>query len=99
MPQLILQPLVENALKYAVHPSRGSAFVTGSATREADQLRLTVQDTRTDAPPISAGTGRDLSIVRRRLETLFGADTAMEASPGAGGFRVDLPMPLTEAAA
>jgi two-component system LytT family sensor kinase len=99
VPQLILQPLVENALKYAVHPSRGSAFVTVSATREAGQLRLTVQDTGTDAPPVSAGTGRGLSIVRRRLETLFGADTAMEAGPGAGGFRVDLLMPLTTAAA
>jgi len=98
VPQLILQPLVENALKYAVHPSRGAAFVTVTARREVDQLRLTVQDTGGAGLSVSAGTGRGLSIVRRRLETLFGADTAMAAGPGGGGFRVDLLMPLTIAA-
>lgn len=97
VPRLILQPLVENALKYAVHPSRGAASVTVRAARESGRLRLTVEDTGTGAGAVPAGTGRGLSIVSRRLETLFGTDASVKAGRDETGFRVDMLMPLSGA--
>jgi signal transduction histidine kinase len=98
-PRLILQPLIENALKYAVHPSQGTAVVRVSAGREGGRLRLTVEDTGPGGPVAAAsGTGRGLSIVARRLRTLFGEDAEMRAGPAGDGFRVDLLMPRLEAA-
>ncbi len=101
VPRLILQPLVENALKYAVHPSRGAASVTVRAARDSGRLRLTVADTGTGAGAAGAvppGTGRGLSIVSRRLETLFGADASVTAGHDQGGFRVEMLLPLSGAA-
>ncbi|RZI99440.1 MAG: hypothetical protein EON90_11535 [Brevundimonas sp.] len=96
VPRLILQPLVENALKYAVHPSRGAATVWIRARRDGDRLRLAVEDTGSGAePPPGAGTGRGLSMVARRLETLFGAAGTMAAGPSEAGFCVELTLPLT----
>lgn len=97
VPRLILQPLVENALKYAVHPSRGTASVTVRAARAAGGLRLTVEDTGAGAVAVPSGTGRGLSIVRRRLDALFGASASLQAGQAESGFRVEILLPLTDA--
>lgn len=93
-PRLILQPLVENAMKYAVHPSSGAAVITISAAEEGDRLRLTVQDTGGgDRPAVDGGTGRGLALVARRLRAMFGDAAEMRAGPAGDGFRVDLVLP------
>jgi len=60
-----------------------------------------VADTGTGAGAAGAvppGTGRGLSIVSRRLETLFGADASVTAGHDQGGFRVEMLLPLSGAA-
>lgn len=95
VPRMILQPLVENALKYAVGPSNGQAGVVVRGSAKGARLTLTVEDSGCASSRPSGGTGRGLSIVTRRLETLYGAEASMRAGPHADGFCVVLTLPLT----
>jgi two-component system, LytTR family, sensor kinase len=50
LPSLLLQPLVENAIKYAVSSQESGAEISVSAQRKADRLRITVADTGPGVP-------------------------------------------------
>lgn len=95
MPPFLLQPLVENAVKYAVAPSRTPVCVAISA-RECDGLlELEVSDTGTEGAGTSSGTGVGLANVRERLRLSYGANGIMQvARREQGGYRVTLTMPL-----
>jgi len=96
VPGLILQPLVENAVKYGVSRARRPVQVAIVATERDRKLLLTVQD---DGEPITAdpgeGTGVGLANVRDRLAARFGDEASCRWGPTpGGGFRVELTMPL-----
>ena len=96
VPAMILQPLVENAIKHGVARSSRPVTVTIRARSEDGALHLTVED---DADSVLNSIRRDgvgLNNVRERLETRFdgAASTRYRARKG-GGFCVDLVMPLT----
>ena len=97
VPGMILQPLVENAIKYGVSRSCDPVTVTIRARREGDRLlRLVVEDDgAADGEDAASGTGVGIANVCERLSARFGAasDCKWGARPG-GGFRVDLLMPL-----
>lgn len=98
VPALILQPLVENAIKYGV--SRSTRPVTLSITgRRAGQLLvLTVHDDG-DAIPTDAdsGSGIGLANVRDRLEARYGEMASLDAKADPdGGFTATLKMPAQE---
>ena len=88
VPPLILQPLVENAVKHAILPREGGGVVAISAAREDGFLTLSVRD---DGPGMAGGSGAvtrpgvGLSNVRQRLQELYGAGAALELGPGEGG--------------
>ncbi|MET0270261.1 MAG: histidine kinase, partial [Sphingomonas sp.] len=98
VPSFILQPLVENAVKYAVAPSRRGATIRVSAARDAaDGLRLVVEDDGEGLPlrDKTVRTGVGLNNVRRRLNVLYESRAEMVAGPAPkGGFRVELALPL-----
>jgi len=99
VPGLILQPLVENAVKYGVARTTRAVTIRIRAYEGADRLTLTIEDNgdaQPDTPQIDAqGTGVGLRNVRDRLTARFGdaADCNWGAMPG-GGFGVTLNMPL-----
>ena len=99
VPSLILQPLVENAVKYAVAPSKQAVVVTIEARAEGEHLVLTVADDGRAGPGPGgkASTGVGLGNVRGRLEALYGAEAALHAGPGKVGFTATLQMPLKRA--
>ena len=94
VPPLVLQPLVENAIKHGIAPRRAGGEVVVSARLEPGEagpdLRLTVRDTGVGASPTDLEHGRragvGLSNVERRLAGLYGAAASMsiESVPGAG---------------
>ena len=96
VPSLILQPLVENAVKYGVARSTGPVRVTIRAEACDGTLRITVADDGAhdiDAHPLQLGVG--LENVRRRLEALYGADGRLVCAPGERqGFAAGLDLPL-----
>ena len=95
VPGLILQPLVENAVKYGVSRARRPVTIRIRATVEADTLRLSVEDDGDAVTAGDGGTGVGLRNVRERLAARFGDAANCHWGPRAGGgFAVRLTMPL-----
>ena len=97
VPGLILQPLVENAVKYGVSRARRPVTITIRASQEQDMLVLDVEDDGDPAIPGTAehGTGVGLRNVRDRLDARFGEAQHCRWGPRPeGGFEVRLTMPL-----
>lgn len=96
VPGMILQPLVENSVKYAVSPVSRPVTITMAAREEFDRLVITVGD---DGPGVPDGTthgfGIGLANVRDRLEARFGSDIAFVSAPVPGGYRTEIRIPLS----
>ena len=82
LPSLLLQPIVENAIKYAVTPSENGADIIIDARRMGDRLVLTIADT---GPGLAgtvggedSGTQGGLATIRDRLAQAYGADHRFE---------------------
>ena len=99
VPVLILQPIVENAIKYGVARSRGTVTVRISAFEEAGRLHLKVKDDG-EIPALadwssSCGTGVGLKNVCERLIARFGVEAGCFHGPDPeGGFTVHVIMPI-----
>jgi len=94
VPGLILQPLIENAVKYGVAPARRPVQVCVRACVNGDKLEVTVSDDG-DGARASNGTGVGLRNVRDRLSARFGASAWLTAGKRAeGGFVAMLTLPL-----
>jgi LytS/YehU family sensor histidine kinase len=101
VPHMILQPLVENAVKHGLAPRRGPGRIELAAHLTRGRLELSVRDNGVgpDAAAQSRGTalrrGVGLSNVRARLVELYGGDASLElrAAPGGGAIaRLSLPV-------
>lgn len=104
VPNFILQPLVENAVKHGVGRNRGATDVIIRALPRAGGLRLTVENHSDDPQPVDTevvGLGIGLRNVTGRLAALYDGAAALEAGPTASGYRVviDLPDPGRKARA
>jgi len=96
VPVLILQPIIENAIKYGVAPSKGKIGIRLSASHEYGLLVLRVENDIDPAVPApQPGTGLGLSNVRERLLTRYGPTAGCEwGRADGGGFFVSLWLPL-----
>jgi signal transduction histidine kinase len=102
LPSLILQPLVENAVKHGISPKIGGGRVTIEAHVQGSDLRLAVKDTgvgvRDQQSVFDHGVG--LRNVRDRLLRLYGADYAPEVVSRPGdGTTVTLRIPVAQGSA
>jgi signal transduction histidine kinase len=98
VPHLILQPLVENAIRHGIAPHIGAGCLMVDARRIGDRLRLLVRD---DGPGIedsgsdTTRPGIGLSNTRARLERLYGADYRLEVENAvSGGLEARLEVPF-----
>ena len=97
VPSLILQPLVENAIRHAIAPCSQGGTVRISATIAEERLHLLVADDGpgADAARLGRGQGLGLATVRRRLALRHPEHTlAIHTAPGAG-FHVTISLPAT----
>ncbi|MEA3001142.1 MAG: two-component system, LytTR family, sensor kinase [Sphingomonadales bacterium] len=98
LPPLLLQPLVENAIKHGVARTVEPVHLTIAAREEDARLILTVENDRGPVAPggeTERGTGVGLANVRERLGARFGRAADCEAAPlPGGGYLVTLSMPL-----
>ena len=75
VPPLLLQPLVENAIKHGLEPQIEGGELRVSARREGERLVLEVRDTGAGLSTTpSTGTQFGVHQVRERLKTRYGAD-------------------------
>ncbi|MFC0206204.1 sensor histidine kinase [Novosphingobium soli] len=96
VPGMILQPLVENSVKYAVAATQRPVTISIDAHREGDQLVVVVRD---DGPGTQSskaeGCGIGLANVRDRLRARYGTAASIRFGRQAdGGFATTLRMPL-----
>lgn len=97
VPSFILQPLVENAVKYAVAPTSKPVLISVVAERRGPNLIVTVQDNGGPGAFLEAsgGTGVGLKNVRRRLEVLYGDAALLETMAHIDGFVAMIRLPAT----
>ena len=100
LPPLLLQPLVENAIKHGLEPKIEGGRIVVSARREGTLLRLTVRDTGVGLGAAGARTGTAFGLeqVRTRLATLYGTRARLElraADDAEGGTLASIGMPMT----
>ena len=103
LPSLILQPVLENAIKYAITPRAEGGSISIQARRDGDLLRVAIED---DGPGLertglerggapARGSGVGLANARERLELIYGARAALVASNREPhGCRVEIHLPL-----
>ena len=84
VPQLLLQPLVENSIRHGIDPVTNAVSVTVTAARDGDEIRLQVRDSgRGIAAGYRKGTG--LSNTAERLRQLYGPRHKLELENCEGG--------------
>jgi two-component sensor histidine kinase len=95
IPGMMLQPLVENSVKYAVASVNRTVRIVLAAREDYGRLVVTVSD---DGPGVPAGArhgfGIGLANVRDRLRARFGDAASFESGPIPGGYRSELRIPL-----
>lgn len=83
-PLLLLQPLVENAIRHGIEPQVGGGEVRIAASAENGRLRLTVSDTGAGLGENGTGSGFGLESVRQRLLALFGEAARLDVRANEG---------------
>ena len=98
LPSLLLQPLIENAIKYAVTPRESGADIWISASRVGQKVRIEVADNgdgEGGGVSASQSTGVGLTNIRDRLQQAYGEEQRFEArSNEHGGFSVIVEIPF-----
>jgi len=103
MPSLLLQPLVENAVKYAVTPQEEGADIAVSVRRVGDRVNIRVSDTGPGSNLSEAmaratvSTGVGLANIRDRLAQAYGTDHRFDIQAGEKGFAVEIEIPYNAA--
>ena len=108
LPSLLLQPMIENAIKYAVTPQEEGADIAIEVKRQVDRVAINVSDTgpgagtadraRTDTlnrTRADASTGVGLANIRDRLAQAYGDNHRFETqAETTGGFHVHIEIPF-----
>jgi two-component system, LytTR family, sensor kinase len=98
VPSLFLQPLVENAIKYAVTPQEEGADISIDARRVGERVRIIVSDTgpglQASLPDPKLSTGVGMANTRERLLQAYGDDQRFDSyTRSGGGFEVVIEFP------
>src|SRR5262249_36113939 len=97
VPHMVLQPLVENAVKHGLAQTSEPVLVEIRAARDGGELVLQVRDSGASAPtqPRPSGQGSGLSNLEARLKGVYGTSarlTCEQLDPG--GFLAEVRVPL-----
>ena len=94
LPVMLLQPIVENAIKFGLYDTTGEVLIRLEATSSDNYLEITIQnpfDPETSQP--LKGTGFGLSSVQRRLFLLFGRHDLLQTTKDENNFKTTLLIP------
>ena len=94
IPSMLLQPLVENAIKFGLYDTTGSTEITIHARLEDGLLQITVENPFDENTATAGnGTGFGLSSVQRRLFLLFGRNDLLKTESKENTFMVTVKIP------
>ena len=101
-PQLLLQPILENAVHYGVEPMPGPALIEVELTRNNDRIEIVVTNALPDpnqsGPEAKAGNHMALQNIRERLALLYDVEATLSAARKDGKFVVQLQLPYVRGA-
>jgi LytS/YehU family sensor histidine kinase len=98
VPPLILQPLVENAVRHGIATMLDGGAIEIAARRSGSRALIVVTNPR-DPDAARKGTGLGLDNVRRRLAAAFGDAAALSVEAAPASYRVSISLPVEEASA
>jgi len=97
VPALLLQPLVENAVRHGIAELVDGGHIDVQAGRQGDRLTILLENPCDPERRSRSGAGVGLANVRGRLAAAFGADARVTAAERDGRFHVELSLPAIEA--
>jgi two-component system sensor histidine kinase AlgZ len=93
VPALLLQPLIENAVKHGVAGLSEGGEIHLTAARDGAGVRLRVENAFDPEWPQPRGSGLGLNHVRRRLQARYGGAASLDAIAEGAVYRVELRLP------
>ena len=95
LPNMLCQPIIENAVKYAVEPSKEGAEITFKAYKSDESLIIKIKDTGQAVKELhSKGFGIGLQNTRSRLDVMFNGECEVTLTPNQErGSTVTMTMP------
>lgn len=94
VPTLILQPLVENAVKYALAPASGAGTLSLQVRDCEGRLTIDVVDNGAGHPSPVPGTGVGLENIRQRLAAVYGSAAELWTERSSNGFHARITLPI-----
>ncbi|HSZ71312.1 MAG TPA: histidine kinase, partial [Cytophagaceae bacterium] len=93
VPPLLLQPLIENAIRHGLHRFLGTVTISIQAASEEKEIRLSVSNNHDPQEQKQWGSGMGLKHVRRRLFLLYGRKDLAQVKDENGIFKIELVIP------
>lgn len=94
VPNMILQPLFENAIKHAVYESFEKIILKMDCRKENNILKISLANNYEKGTTSSKGAGVGLENIRKRLELIYNAQNLLEVKKDEGIFKVNLYIPI-----
>jgi LytS/YehU family sensor histidine kinase len=98
VPPLLLQPLVENAVRHGIAHLIEGGILAITSRRAPGSIEVRIENPRDPERPTSRGEGVGLANVRGRLQSLYGEAARFDVESRAATFRVTLTLPAATAA-
>jgi two-component sensor histidine kinase len=98
LPPLLLQPLVENAIRHGLGPRAEGGSIQIRARQRFGRLDISVIDDGIGLPEVAPGTGQALGNIRARLKARYGSNASLTLAVQAEGMRATLELPFIGAA-
>lgn len=96
LPWLILQPLIENAVKYGVYENVDKSVIEIKAGCFDDNLKIEIINNYDEEIVVNKGEGIGLQNIRRRLKIIYNKDNLLQLNNSNGSFKVTLTFPQSE---
>jgi hypothetical protein len=96
LPPLLLQPLVENAIRHGIANLPEGGVIRLAAQRNDDAVSITVENSFDPDTPSSMKTGLGLDNIRQRLNARYGADASIAVRTEGNRFSVKLRLPAQQ---
>ncbi len=96
VPNMILQPLYENAIKHAVYETLDKVIIKLTCKKEGEYVKITLQNNFDSAAPAKRGEGVGLANIKERLHLIYNRNNLFEAKRKEGHFTVSILIPQNE---